>query len=137
MFVRSPTLTNRLSPSITHGSSPARRSAGGTWAGARGTPRVDASAIAADWRDFAGRAAAQLPALDRAGVTYRLAPPGARIVNGRLEANSELPGTAIEYRVGAGAWRRYAGPVAAGAPVTLRARTPDGRRASRSVVVGP
>ena len=104
---------------------------------AHGDGKVDVSAIAADWRDFAGRAAAQLPALDRAGVTYRLAPPGARIVGGRLEANSELPGTAIEYRVGAGAWRRYAGPIAAAAPVTLRARTPDGRRASRSVVVGP
>ena len=104
---------------------------------AHGDGKVDASAIAADWRDFAGRVAAQLPALERAGVGYRLAPPGARIANGRLEANGELPGVTIEYRSGAGPWRRYAGPVVVTGPVTLRARTFDGRRASRSVTVAP
>jgi len=104
---------------------------------AHGDGKVDLAAIRADWRDFAGRAAAQLPALDRAGVIYRLAPPGAQIVRGRLEANSELPGAAIEYRSGEGAWRRYTGPVAVNTPVTLRARTPDGRRSSRLVVVTP
>ena len=83
----------------------------------------------------------QMRMLDRAGVTYRLAPPGARIAGGRLEANAEFPGTPIEYRMGGTAWRRYDGPVAVTGAVTgaveLRTRTPDGRRASRTVTVSP
>ena len=47
MLVRSPTLTKRLFSSMTHGSSPESRRAGGTTAGWRGAPCVDASAIAA------------------------------------------------------------------------------------------
>src|SRR3546814_1124474 len=62
--------------------------------------RVDAAALAAGWRDFAGRVAAQFPRLDAMGIAYRVAPPGARIADGMLEANSVFPGTAIEYRRG-------------------------------------
>ncbi len=101
-----------------------------------GDARVDRAAIAADWRGFAGRAGVALRALDAGGVAYRLAPPGARIVGGRLEANSEFPGTPIEYRTGDGAWRRYIGPVTVSGPVQVRTRTPDGRRAGRSITVG-
>jgi hexosaminidase len=101
-----------------------------------GDGKVDAAALLADWRGFAGRLSAQLPLLDQAGVAYRLAPPGARIAGGRLEANSELPGMKIEYRVGKGRWRAYSGPVAVSGPVEIRSRTPDGKRASRSVRVG-
>ena len=98
--------------------------------------RIDRAAMAKGWRDFAGRLAVQLPTLDRAGVAYRLAPPGARIANGRLEANTELPGTPVEYRTAGGAWTRYTGPVAVNGPVDLRTRTPGGARASRIVTVG-
>lgn len=98
-------------------------------------PRVDRAALLLGWRDFAGRVGVQLTALDKAGVTYRLAPPGARIVAGRLEANSEFAATPIEYRTAGAAWRPYAGPVPVSGDVTLRTRTPDGRRASRSVTV--
>src|SRR3546814_858057 len=73
-----------------------------------GDSRVDAAKLKAGWQDFAGRVAAQWPVLERIGVAYRVAPPGARIANGKLEANSMFPGTAIEYRVGDGAWPRYA-----------------------------
>jgi hexosaminidase len=76
-----------------------------------------------------------LRALDSAGIGYRLAPPGGRISGGRLEANSEFPGMRIEYRTGSGRWRPYRGPVAVSGPVELRTRSPDGRRASRSVSV--
>ncbi|WP_233151111.1 family 20 glycosylhydrolase [Sphingomonas mollis] len=102
---------------------------------ALGDPRVDRAALLAEWRDFAGRVGVQLRTLDKAGVAYRLAPPGARITAGRLEANSEFPGTPIEYRKVGGAWRRYAGPIAATGAVDLRTRTADGRRASRIVTV--
>ena len=103
---------------------------------ALGDPRVDRTALLAGWRDFAGRVGVQLRTLDAAGLVYRLAPPGARIVAGRLEANSEFPGTPIEYRQSGGRWQRYAGPVAVSGVVMLRTRTPDGRRASRSISVG-
>lgn len=98
--------------------------------------RVDSAALARAWSDFAGRAAAQLPRLDAAGVAYRIAPPGARLQGGVLEANSEFPGTAIEYRLNGGAWTPYAGPVQVAGKVELRARSADGRRASRTVSVG-
>jgi hexosaminidase len=80
---------------------------------------------------------AHLGLLDSAAVDYRLAPPGARIVNGRLQANTEFPGTKIEYRVGQDQWRPYTKPVSVKGPAELRTRTPDGRRASRTIRVMP
>src|SRR3546814_15889023 len=67
-----------------------------------GDSRVDAAKLKAGWQDFAGRVAAQRPMLEKIGIAYRVAPPGARIANGKLEANSMFPGTVIEYRVGDG-----------------------------------
>ncbi|MBU0823764.1 MAG: carbohydate-binding domain-containing protein [Alphaproteobacteria bacterium] len=99
--------------------------------------RIDAAKLRSGWQDFAGRLAAQLPMLDKLGVAYRLAPPGARIAGGKLEANSVFPGTTIEYRLGAGDWTRYAGPVAVSGAVELRGRSADGTRASRTVRVEP
>jgi hexosaminidase len=99
-----------------------------------GDKRVDRAAILADWDGFAGRMPVQLALLDRLGVAYRITPPGARIVSGRLEANAEYPGTVIEFRTG-GAWRRYAGPVAVKGTVELRTRSADGKRVSRTVTV--
>ncbi|HJS12913.1 family 20 glycosylhydrolase [Sphingopyxis sp.] len=102
-----------------------------------GDKRVDAAKLKAGWQDFAGRVAAQFPMLERMGVAYRVAPPGARIVDGKLEANSMFPGTTIEYRIGSGAWTRYAGPVPVGGAADLRSRSADGKRASRTVRVEP
>ncbi len=102
-----------------------------------GDVRVDRDAMLAGWRAFTARVAERLPALDHDGITYRLTPPGARIVDGRLEANSELPGMRIDYRTGGGAWARYAGPVAVSGAVDLRTVTPDGKRASRIVTALP
>jgi hexosaminidase len=102
-----------------------------------GDSRVDAAKLKAGWQDFAGRVAAQWPMLEKIGVAYRIAPPGARIANGKLEANSMFPGTAIEYRIEDGAWTRYAGPVAVGGAAELRSRSADGKRVSRTVRVEP
>jgi hexosaminidase len=102
-----------------------------------GDKRVDAAKLKAGWQDFAGRVTAQFPLLERIGVAYRVAPPGARIANGKLEANSMFPGTAIEYRIEGGAWTRYAGPVAVSGAADLRSRSADGKRASRTVRVEP
>ncbi|MEN3745968.1 family 20 glycosylhydrolase [Sphingomonas sp. HF-S3] len=100
-----------------------------------GDARVDRGAILADWRRFAGRMPAQFALLDRLKIAYRITPPGARIAGGKLEANSEYPGMAIDYRTGGGAWRTYRGPVAVKGPVELRTRSADGTRASRIVTV--
>jgi len=99
--------------------------------------RVDAAKLKAGWQDFAGRAAAQLPMLDHMGIAYRVAPPGARILDGKLEANSVFPDTTVEYRLGDGDWTRYVGPVAVSDAVELRSRSADGKRASRTVRVEP
>ena len=98
--------------------------------------QVNEAALLADWHGFAQRMRTHLALLEADGVAYRLAPPGARVLQGRLEANSEFPGQPIEYRVGGGSWTRYTGPVAVRGRVELRTRTMDGRRASRTVEVG-
>ena len=100
-------------------------------------PQVDRATLGADWRDFAGRVSAQFSALERIGIAYRVAPPGARIVGGKLEANGDFPGVAIEYRVRGGKWTPYREPVTVDGPVELRARSADGKRASRIVTVAP
>jgi hexosaminidase len=103
-----------------------------------GDGKVDLAAVTNDWKEFAGRMAIELGALDAAGVNYRLAPPGARIRNGMLEANTEFPGTIIEYRIGRdenAPWLRYTKPVTVSQPASLRTRTPDGRRVSNMVSV--
>ncbi|WP_244501497.1 family 20 glycosylhydrolase [Sphingomonas gellani] len=102
-----------------------------------GDPRVSAAALGDDWRDFAGRAGVALASLDRAGIAYRPAPPGARIAQGRLEAVSELPGETIEYRTAGGQWQAYRTLVAVTGSVEVRTRSPDGRRVGRTVAVTP
>lgn len=99
--------------------------------------RIDRAKLDAGWRDFAGRVAAHFPQLENMGIAYRVPPPGARIVDGELEANSAFPGMAIEYRVGDGAWASYGGPVVIQGAAELRCRSADGRRASRTVRVEP
>jgi hexosaminidase len=98
-----------------------------------GDGKVDLAAVTNDWESFAARMPAQLQQLERDGVFYRLAPPGGRIENGMLQANSEFPEQTIEYRSGNDSWRRYSTPVRVRAPVQLRTRSFDSRRTSRIV----
>jgi hexosaminidase len=104
---------------------------------AYGDGQVDPRKLTAEWQQFAEKLPQQLRELERLGVFYRLAPPGARITGGTLEANSEFPGQLIEYRVGRGAWQPYRGPVHVNGTVELRTRSYDGRRTSRIVQVSP
>jgi hexosaminidase len=100
-----------------------------------GDGKVDPQATRSDWAGFAAKLPEHLRHFDEVGIFYRLAPPGARITNGTLEANTELPGQAIEYRVSGGSWQPYQGPVRVSRAVQLRTRSFDGRRASRIVEV--
>ena len=100
-----------------------------------GDNAVDLAKLRADWSKFAAIMPTHLGQLERAGVSYRLSPPGARTVAGKLEANTEFPGQTIEYRIGDGAWTRYSAPVAVQGSVQVRTRSFDGSRASRSLTV--
>jgi hexosaminidase len=102
---------------------------------AYGDGQVDERKLTSDWNAFAARMPQHLRELERLGVFYRIAPPGARITGGFLEANSEFPGQQIEYRLNGGAWQSYRTPVRVTGPAELRARSYDGRRTSRIVEV--
>jgi len=91
-----------------------------------GDDTIDQKTLLADWQDFQARLVPQLAALDAAGLPYRLPVPGARIVDGRLGANSPMAGVEIEYRT-TGDWRRYDNPVSITGPVELRTRSASGR----------
>ncbi|WP_416261874.1 beta-N-acetylhexosaminidase [Gibbsiella quercinecans] len=103
------------------------------------TQFVDRAALDKDWLRFANLLGQrELAKLDKGGIHYRLPVPGARIVDGKLEANISLPGLGIEYSTDGGKqWRRYDGSarpnVSAG--VQIRAVSPDGTRFSRSEAV--
>jgi hexosaminidase len=90
----------------------------------------------ADWNAFAnllgGR---ELARLDAAGVAYRVPTVGATVEGGRLKANVEFPGLPIEYRVEGGSWRPYVEGAPVAGRVEVRARSADGERAGRSLVV--
>lgn len=90
----------------------------------------------ADWVAFAnllgGR---ELARLDAAGVAYRIPTVGAAVEGGRLKANVEFPGLPIEYRVAGGPWRPYVEGTAVTGRVEVRARSADGKRAGRGLVV--
>jgi hexosaminidase len=100
-----------------------------------GDGKIDMAALTSDWNRFASAMPDQLRALGRAGIFYRIAPPGGRIVNGLLEANSEFPSQTIEYRANGGQWLRYERPVPVSGRVELRTRSFDGRRTSRTVLL--
>ncbi len=100
------------------------------------THQVDTQTLDKDWLRFANLIGQrELAKLDKAGVSYRLPVPGARIIGGKLEANISLPGLGIEYSTDGGKqWQRYddkARPAVAG-DVQIRAISPDGKRFSRA-----
>lgn len=101
---------------------------------------VDAKALHGDWQRFANLIGQrELAKLDKAGVGYRLPVPGAKVVDGKLEANSALPGLGIEYSVDGGQhWQSYDVKTQpkVSAAVQVRSVSPDGKRHSREEPVG-
>jgi hexosaminidase len=100
---------------------------------------IDRGALEADWQRFAHAVGhKELAKLDRAGVSYRLDVPGARVAGGALEANTPLPGVKLEYQTPAGEFVTYI----AGQPppiswtTAVRSVTPLGR-AGRAIDVSP
>ncbi len=99
------------------------------------THLVDVKALDKDWTRFANVLGhRELAKLDKAGINYRLPVPGARVVGGKLEANTSFPGMVVEYSTDGGKnWQRYddkARPQVSG-EVQIRTASPDGKRFSR------
>lgn len=77
------------------------------------------------WREFiATLVSKELPRLEQSGVALYLPPPGAVRVSNKLNANTSLPGLAIEYSRDQGkSWASYQQSTEIGsAPILLRSR---------------
>lgn len=100
------------------------------------TNHVDKKSLHDQWQVFANlMGQRELAKLDKAGVSYRLPVPGAKIVDGNLEANIALPGLAIEFSTDSGTnWQRYddANKPKVSGEVMVRTVSPDGKRTSRA-----
>ncbi|GAB2935941.1 beta-N-acetylhexosaminidase [Hafnia psychrotolerans] len=109
--------------------------AGREFAGGK-THNVDTQALHKEWMLFANLIGQrELPKMDAAGVAYRIPVPGARVVDGKLEANVSLPGLAIEYSLDGGEqWLRYddAQKPQVSGKVWVRAASAEGKRFSRA-----
>lgn len=87
--------------------------------------KPNTAARSADWAAFALQLSAkELPKLAALGGDFYLPPPGAVVENGKLRANSSLPGLKIEFSVDKGtSWNTYADEQAVSASsVLLRTR---------------
>jgi hexosaminidase len=88
------------------------------------------------WQSFSKTLAQkELIKLDKLGVFYRVPTVGAKIIERKLHINSSLIGLPMEYRQGNNEWVNYTAPVEVSLPVTVRARSADGKRAGRSFTV--
>ncbi|WP_455811691.1 family 20 glycosylhydrolase [Pseudomonas graminis] len=99
------------------------------------TQFVDQQALRQDWQRFANiLGQRELAKLDKHGVHYRLPVPGARIVGGKLEANTAFPGVALQFSTDGGKrWQHYdsQNPPSIEGDVQIRAVSADGQRFSR------
>ena len=96
---------------------------------------IDQTKLLADWQGFQAKLVPQMATMDASGLAYRLPVPGARIADGKLEANTPVAGLVIQYKLQNGAWMTYKGPVPVAGTVALRTVSPAGKRFSRTVTV--
>ena len=91
------------------------------------------------WQKFSKTIAdKELAKLDSAGIFYRLPTAGAKIIAGKLHANSAINGLPIEYREqgkNKQKWQNYQNPVSVTLPIEIRIRTTDKQRAGRIMVI--
>lgn len=89
--------------------------------------KPNAAARTADWAAFAVQLSnKELPKLAAMGGSFYLPPPGAIIENGKLLANSSLPGLAIDVSLDRGeTWREYTGALPVEGVVSVRTRLGD------------
>ncbi|HEY8569539.1 family 20 glycosylhydrolase [Microbulbifer sp.] len=101
------------------------------------TTFVDKQALARDWAGFsAALGNKELLKLDRAGIGYRVPVPGALVEGDSVKTALPYPGLALEYFDGE-QWQPLTDGVAPQAIQSLRAKSADGQRASREVMLEP
>ena len=88
-----------------------------------------------DWAAFSQALVNQVLPQMADNVMFRLPPPGAKLVDGKLHANSLWPGLTIEYRQTGGKWTEYRQPVQVTGEVELRSRFSGMQRSSRIIPV--
>lgn len=88
-----------------------------------------------DWAAFSQALVNQVLPQMADNVMFRLPPPGAKLVDGKLHANSLWPGLTIEYRQTGGNWTEYRQPVQVTGEVELRTRFSGMQRSSRIIPV--
>ncbi|VEF26803.1 N,N'-diacetylchitobiase precursor [Shewanella baltica] len=85
-----------------------------------------------DWQTFAAVYANKVqPKLAKAGVFYRIAPPGIRVEHQQLVLNSLYPNAELEYQLDSGPWQSYRQAFKLNDVKHIRARVKDGTRYSR------
>lgn len=107
-------------------------------------PERAAALHRADWSRFVNQLGKQvLPRLDAeaGGVAYRIPPPGLRLVDGRVEVNSQLPGLALRYTSDdtepLATSAAVVGPIAAKGAIRVAAFDRNGRGGRSSRLVNP
>lgn len=94
-----------------------------------------------DWMRFATiLSQKELFKLDADKIFYRIPTVGAAVLDSVLYANMIWPGMTIEYRIDAGEWEAYTGPVALNSSnkdteIRVRSRSADGKRLGRVLLV--
>lgn len=94
--------------------------------------QVDINGINADYATFATTIGTrELLKLDAAGVGYRIPPPGAKVVGGELQMNSDFPGLTLEYSNDGSSWQVWNSASPPASAQFVRSQSADGTRTSR------
>ena len=94
------------------------------------------------WPGFAhALGSRELPFLASLGIAFRLPPPGARIIDGKLHANVAFPGLVIRYTTDGSDptadSSRYTGPLALTSTIRLASFTETGDTGGRTITINP
>ena len=79
-----------------------------------------------DWQSFAtSLVAQQFPRLAKAGINFRVPPPGAKLEGNTLLMRTSLPGLILEFATDGNNWSEYEKPIHIESGVWVRSRVPN------------
>lgn len=89
------------------------------------------------WNLFANTLAQkEMPKLDLYRVAYRIPTVGAKIIDGKLQLKSPLPGLPLQYQDTFKNWHSYHAPISATGTPLIRAQSADNKRHGRALPTG-
>lgn len=98
--------------------------------------QVDLNSVNADYATFAATIGArELLKLDSAGVLYRIPPPGAKVIGGELQMNSNFPGLTLEYSNDGNSWQTWNSANPPASARFVRSQSANGARTSRVTAI--